>query len=112
VKEIIMSRRGNKAKANDPAREVVEELYTELSRELGTDGPAETFGHPDENVVGRLVEDDEGAHADTTAEALATDSHDTTNLTAEEAAVHFVEDDSEQPDPSITRAVRQELKEF
>ncbi len=107
-----MSRRGNQAKANDPAREVVEELYTELSRELGTDGPAETFGHPDENIVGRLVEEDEGAHTDTTAEALAHDSHDTTNLTAEEAAVHFVDESGELRDPSLTKAVRQELKEF
>lgn len=107
-----MSRRGNKAKANDPAREVVEELYTELSRELGTDGPVETFGHPDENVVGRLVEDDQGVNGDVTAEALATDSHDTTDLTAEEAAVHFVDESDEQRDTSISAAVRQELRDF
>ena len=108
-----MSRRGNKAKANDPAQAVVDELYTELSRELGTDGPVETFGHPDENVVGRLVEEDEGVHEDTTAEALATDSHDTTDLTAEEAAVHFVSDGGEeQRDGSLTPAVRRELEDF
>ena len=108
-----MSRRGNKAKANDPAQAVVDELYTELSRELGTDGPAETFGHPEENVVGRLVEEDEGAHPDITAEALATDSHDTTDLTAEEAAVHFVSDSGdEQGDVTLTPAVREELEDF
>ncbi|MCH9816227.1 MAG: hypothetical protein K0U64_07205 [Actinomycetia bacterium] len=108
-----MSRRGKKAQADERGSEVVEELYTELSRELGTDGPVETFGHPDENVVGRLVEDDEGAGPDNTSEALATDSHDTTDLTAEESAVHFVPDSDEtERDPSLTRAARRELDGF
>ena len=80
-------------KREDPANDVVEELYNEISADLGTDGPTETFGHPKENVVGRLVEEDEGAHPDVTAEALATDSHDTSDLSAEEAAVHFVRED-------------------
>ena len=80
-------------KREDPANDVVQELYNEISADLGTDGPAETFGHPDENVVGRLVEEDEGAHPDVTAEALATDSHDTSDLSAEEAAIHLVRED-------------------
>lgn len=110
-----MSRRG-RGRFDDPAQDVVEELYTELSEELGTDGPAETFGHPDESVVGRLVEDDEGAHTDITSELLALDSHDVDKLSAEEAAMHMVteDDDDEQDirDPSLTRSVREALKEF
>ena len=108
-----MSRRGKNAKADERGSEVVEELYTELSRELGTDGPVETFGHPDENIVGRLVEDDEGAGPDTTPEALATDSHDTTDLTAEESAIHLVPDtEEEERDSTLTRAARRELDDF
>jgi hypothetical protein len=89
--EDMMSRQHGKRE--DPANDVVQELYNEISADLGTDGPAETFGHPDENVVGRLVEEDEGAHPDVTAEALATDSHDTSDLSAEEAAIHLVRED-------------------
>ena len=77
----------------DPAEDVVKELFEEISADLGTDTPIETFGHPDNAVVGRLIEDDEGAHPDITAEALAKDSHDTENLSAEEAAVHWVNED-------------------
>ncbi len=40
----------------DPADDVVKELYEEISANLGTDTPVETFGHPDEAVVGRLIE--------------------------------------------------------
>ncbi|MCB0917433.1 MAG: hypothetical protein KDC39_02560 [Actinobacteria bacterium] len=108
-----MTRRGNRAKRDDPANDVVEELYTELSEELGTDGPIETFGHPDESVVGRLVEDDEGVRSDTTSEVLATDSHDTDRLTAEEQAIHYVpEGDEDLSDSTLTRAVRRELEGF
>ena len=89
--EDMMSR--HKGKREDPADDVVQELYNEISADLGTDGPAETFGHPAENVVGRLVEKDEGAHPDVTAEALATDSHDISDLSAEEAAIHLVRED-------------------
>lgn len=107
-----MSRHRN-GRFEDPAQDVVEELYHEISEELGTDGPAETFGHPDEDVVGRLVEEDEGAHPDVTAEALAFDSHDIEDLSAEEAAVHLIpEDESEQRDPEMSRSVRQALEDF
>lgn len=77
----------------DPADDVVKELYEEISADLGTDSPVETFGHPDEAVVGRLIEEDEGAHTDVTPEALARESHDTENLSAEEAAVHWVNEE-------------------
>jgi hypothetical protein len=107
-----MSRHRN-GRFEDPAQEVVRELYQEISEELGTDGPAETFGHPDESVVGRLVEEDEGVHADVTAEALAFDSHDVEDLSAEEAAIHLVpEDEAEVQDPELTRSVLRSLEEF
>ena len=41
--------------------------------------------------LGRLVEDDEGAHEDTTAEAVASRTEDSTDLSAEEAAVHIMD---------------------
>mgnify|MGYP003572804908 FL=1 len=105
--------RHHKSRIDDPAEEVVQELYHELSEELGTDGPPETSGHPDESVVGRLVEEDEGAHPHVVAEALALDSHDTEDLSAEEAAVHMVPDDEEgQRDPDLTRSVRRTLEDF
>jgi hypothetical protein len=107
-----MSRHRN-GRFEDPAEDVVQELYHDISEELGTDGPAETFGHPDENVVGRLVEEDEGVRPDVTSEVLAFDSHDVEDLSAEEAAVHFVpEDESENSDPELTRSVRRALEDF
>jgi hypothetical protein len=106
-----MSRHRN-GRFEDPAQDVVEELYHQISEELGTDGPAETFGHPDEGVVGRLVEEDEGVRADVTPEALAFDSHDIEDLSAEEAAIHLVPEGDEEPDPELTRSVRRSLEEF
>ena len=108
-----MSRRARE-KFDDPASDVVDELYHELSEEKGTDGPAETFGHPDENVVGRLVEEDEGVRTDVTSEVLALDSHDTEDLSAEEAAMHMVneDEDDEIRDPSLTRRAREALEDF
>jgi len=108
-----MSRNGHE-KFEDPAQDVVDELYRNISEELGTDGPAETFGHPEEGVVGRLVEEDEGSRSDTTAESVAFDSHDVEELSAEEAAIHIVADPEaeEQDDPSLTRSAREALEDF
>ena len=108
-----MSRNGRKH-FDDPADDVVEELYQNISEELGTDGPSETFGHPDEAIVGRLVEEDEGSRSDTTSEVLAFDSHDVDHLSAEEAAIHLVTEDEtdDQRDPSLTRRAREALEEF
>lgn len=75
-----------------PGDEIVEALYEELSEELGTDGPAETFGHPDDHRIGRLVAEDEGLGPDVTSEEIAWDSHDVSDLSAEESAVHYEED--------------------
>jgi len=79
----------------DPAHDTVDELLLEVSEELGTDGPEETFGHPDDSRVGRLIEDDEGSHPDLVSEAVAWDSHDRLELSAEEAAMHYVDVDDE-----------------
>jgi hypothetical protein len=97
LKEAVMTRydRTTPTWREDPAHDLVDELLLEVSEELGTDGPEDTFGHPDESVVGRLVEDDEGSHSHIVAEAVAWDSHDTVELSAEEAAMHYVDVDAE-----------------
>ncbi|MDP4015152.1 MAG: DUF5709 domain-containing protein [Candidatus Nanopelagicales bacterium] len=109
-----MSRHGRSSERYDPAKDVVEEMYHEISEDLGTDGPEETFGHPDESVIGRLVEEDEGVRPDTTSEVLAFDSHDVSDLSAEEAAVHLVADEEEEAaaDPTLTRAARRALEDY
>jgi len=99
--------------ADDPANTVADELLEVLSEELGTDGPAETFGHPDENVVGRLVDDDEGVHQHNHAEAVAHDSHDAEGLTAEESAMHMVDDEADlQVEDGLSPAAESELRNF
>ena len=76
-----------------PGDEVVEVLWAELARELGTDGPEFTDTHPnDGHTVGHLVAEDEVDGRDNTAEEIAYDTHDTTDLSAEESAMHFEED--------------------
>jgi len=83
---------------DDPAADVIDAFHNHVSEELGTDGPSETFGHPDESRVGHLIEDDEGSHPDETPETIAHDSHDVEDLAVEELAMHYVDEDSEQPD--------------
>lgn len=85
--------RTTQAWRDDPAHDLANDLLHEFSEDLGTDGPEETFGHPDDTRVGRLVEDDEGAHAHLTPEAVAWDSSDRVELSAEEAAMHYVDID-------------------
>jgi hypothetical protein len=80
---------------DDPAADLIDAYYHHVSEELGTDGPEETFGHPDEARVGHLVGEDEGVRADVTPESIAHDSHDVEDLAAEELAMHYVEDEAE-----------------
>jgi Family of unknown function (DUF5709) len=82
---------------DDPATDLIDAYHNHVSEELGTDGPAETFGHPDESLVGHLVEDDEGVRADETPETIAHDSGDLEDLAVEELAMHYVDEDSELP---------------
>lgn len=77
---------------DDPAAELIDAYYHHISEELGTEGPEETFGHPDESRVGHLVGDDEGVRRDDTPESVAFDSHDVEDLAAEELAMHYVDD--------------------
>ena len=99
---------------DDPANAVADELLHELSEDLGTDGPAETFGNHSNGEVGRLVDEDAVAGEDRTHEAIAHDSHDALDLTAEEAAIHLISDDPDQDldDPDLTDDVRDELRNF
>ena len=79
---------------DDPATQVIDAYHHHVSEELGTDGPEETFGHPDEDLVGHLV-DDNAPLVDTISESIATDSHDLEDLTVEELAMHYVDEESE-----------------
>jgi hypothetical protein len=78
--------------------EVADALSAELAEEYGSDDPAAAFaphreGHR-EGIVGRLVEDDDALdseHDDVTA----TDSGEDDDLTAEEAALHYVDPEND-----------------
>ena len=82
---------------DDPAGDLIDAYHHDVSEELGTDGPQETFGHPDEARVGHLVEDDEGVRPDVTPESVAHDSHDLEDLAVEEMAMHYVDEESDDP---------------
>ncbi len=99
---------------DDPAQGVVGELYAEISRELGTDGPADTFGHPDESAVGHLVEDDHGVDRHADSDLLASDSHDLEDLSIEERAMHLVDPDdlTDDADPDLASDARASLDDF
>jgi hypothetical protein len=63
-----------------------EPLDGRLAREL----PDATVPYPDDDLVGRLVEEDEGARADLTRETVAFDvGADSGGFSAEEAAMHL-----------------------
>jgi hypothetical protein len=100
--------------ADDPAQGVVGELFDEISRELGTDGPAATFGHPDESLVGHLVEDDQGVDAHEQPDFIAADSHDVEDLSAEERAMHYVDDEDllADDDPDLTPEAKARLGDY
>ena len=97
--------------SEDPASTLVDELEHQLSEELEAEGP-EYHRKPQPGVVGRLVDEDDGALDDHTSEAIATDSHDDSDLSAEEIAVHYVDEDGEDSDPDLTAEVRAELEGF
>lgn len=76
-----------------PGDEVVAQLWDELSRELGTDGPAFTqIRDGDDHRVGHLISQDDESGRDRVSEEIAWDTHDTSDLSAEESAMHFEED--------------------
>jgi len=63
-------------------------------------------------LIGRLVDEDGGSLDDTTREALARDTFDDTDLSAEESALHYVDEEGEESDPDLSPAVRDELENF
>ena len=70
-----------------------ESLDQRLAQEV-PDVDAEDHSAPDPDRAGRLVEPDEGAHADTESDAVATDvGRAGYAFSAEEAAVHIVDED-------------------
>lgn len=77
---------------DDPAATLVDELYRQISEELGTDGPAATFGHGDLHHLGHLVGGEAGVVAEDSTDVLALDSLDTEDLAAEELAMHYLDD--------------------
>lgn len=80
-----------------PGDEVVAQLWSELSRELGTDGPEFTqIRDGEDHRVGHLISQDDEEGNDRTSEEVARDSHDTHDLSAEESAMHYEEDGGEE----------------
>jgi hypothetical protein len=76
-------------------REVPDVLSDESVEQRPVGDDLDTPYH-DPETVGRLVEDDEGAHADTTAETVAHDvGTDLGGYSAEESAMHITSGDEE-----------------
>jgi hypothetical protein len=78
--------------------EVADALVADLAEEYGSDDPAAAFaphreGHR-EIIVGRLVED-EDALISTHDDVTAHDSGEDDDLTAEEAALHYVDPEND-----------------
>lgn len=78
--------------------EVADALVAELTEEYGSDDPAARFApHREgyrEGIVGRLVED-EDALTSTHDDVTAHDSGEDDDLTAEEAALHYVDPEND-----------------
>jgi hypothetical protein len=79
---------------DDPANDLIDAYHHHVSEELGTDGPVETFGHPDETRVGHLV-DENAPLRDEVPESIAHDTHDVEDLAAEELAMHYVDEEAD-----------------
>lgn len=75
-----------------PGDEVAEALDEELMEEFERDSSSGYYHEHDPHVVGRLVQDDEGLDGDHARRKAAWDSHDETDLSAEESAIHYEED--------------------
>jgi hypothetical protein len=92
--------RGRGGWRQDPAHEVVDELYHDLSEHLETDDPSAARHERTADTVGHLVEDDPEGLAGHFTDTLAVDSHDVESLSVEEAAMHLVADEDEVDDDS------------
>ncbi|MDA8434810.1 MAG: DUF5709 domain-containing protein [Actinomycetales bacterium] len=78
--------------------EVADAMTAELTEEYGSDDPAAAFApHREgfrETIVGRLVEDDDALDSDHD-DVTAHDSGEDEDLTAEEAALHYVDPEND-----------------
>lgn len=95
----------------DAAEGVVEELWEQVLDQIPAEDRPVT--EHDVDAVGHLFDGDESLstrHNDVTA----WEDHDVEDLTAEEAAMHYVDsdDDDSESDPDLTPEVRRELEEF
>lgn len=98
--------------SDDPASTLVSALEHELAEELEAEGPEFTPSRRHGGQIGRLVDEDGGSLDDTTREALARDTFDDSDLSAEESALHYVDEDGEAEDPDLSPDVRSELNNF
>lgn len=98
--------------ADDPASNLVDALEQELVDELEADGPEFKPLRRGDAGVRRLVDEDGGSLDDTTREALARNSLDDSDLSAEESALHYIDEDGERADPDLSPDVRAELENF
>jgi hypothetical protein len=95
----------------DGAEGVVAEMWEQVLDQLpDEDKPVEEH---DIDAVGHIFDGDEDARAPH-SDVTAWDDHDVAGLTAEEAAMHYVDTDDDDPevDPDLTPEVRRELEEF
>ncbi|HSN11165.1 MAG TPA: DUF5709 domain-containing protein [Propionibacteriaceae bacterium] len=78
--------------------EVADAMMDELTEEYGSDDPGAAFAPhregPREGIVGRLVED-EGALDSEHDDVTAHDSSEDEDLSAEEAALHYVDPEND-----------------
>jgi len=95
----------------DAAEGVVAEMLAPVLEDIPAEDRPVT--EHDADAVGHIFDGDEDekiAHSDVTA----WDDHDVDNLTAEEAAMHYVDadDEDDDSDPELTPEIRRELEEF
>lgn len=98
--------------SEDPASTVVDALENELAEELEANGPEFVPVWRHGAAIGRLVDEDGGGLDDTTSEALARRTYDSDDLSAEESALHYVDEAAEAMDPDLTPEARSELEGF
>jgi hypothetical protein len=107
----VTSIRESGVPTQDGAEGVVAEMWEQVLDQIpDEDKPVEEH---DVDAVGHIFdgdEDERSPHSDVTA----WDDHDVDGLTAEEAAMHYVNTDDDDPeaDPDLTPEVRRELEEF
>jgi hypothetical protein len=98
--------------SDDPASALVDKLEHELAEELEADGPEFTPVRRNSGQVGRLIDEDNGSLEDHTPEAIARQTYDESELSAEEDALHYVDEEGESDDPDLSPEVKAELENF